>query len=393
MKVKARPADFRVVEQLDLGSFSSSPAPYSVYKLEKSGLSTLEVVQMLTRRHHIPDRAIQYAGMKDKYAQTTQYLSIYRFDREAIRERSFDLTRIGYSQRPVSPDLLTGNRFTVTLRDIAPNESDALVSHLRQVAESGIPNYFDEQRFGSARHGRGWIARALMLGEFEAALKMALATPAHEDRSRDKATKKFIQAHWGRWAECLKQVSRNPERSILSYLAALPDDFTGAVNRLPPRLLSIYLSAYQSFLWNEIAAAYLQSRLPPDRLLTWPYSHGTFVFFTTLSESDRARFRDQALPLLGHRTEIENSELRALVEGLLRGEGLSLPDFKLSKVKSAFLKSSERAFLVEPRDFSFDAPAPDDAYPGKLACTLRFSLPPGCYATILIKRLQAGVGH
>ena len=36
-------------------------------------------------------------------------------------------------------------------------------------------------------------------------------------------------------------------------------------------------------------------------------------------------------------------------------------------------------------------PAPDDMHPGRLRATLEFALPPGAYATLLLKRLF-GVG-
>jgi tRNA pseudouridine13 synthase len=41
-----------------------------------------------------------------------------------------------------------------------------------------------------------------------------------------------------------------------------------------------------------------------------------------------------------------------------------------------------------PEDFSQSPPEPDDLYPGRQKTTLRFFLPRGAYATLVIKRLS-----
>ena len=48
----------------------------------------------------------------------------------------------------------------------------------------GFPNYHDEQRFGSARLGKGFIARRLIEGDLNEALKLYMATPAANDVRR-----------------------------------------------------------------------------------------------------------------------------------------------------------------------------------------------------------------
>ena len=57
-----------------------------------------------------------------------------------------------------------------------------------QVASLGLPNYFDDQRFGSVTdEGGEFIGRLLVRGQFEAALKLALAAPYEHDRAEQKA--------------------------------------------------------------------------------------------------------------------------------------------------------------------------------------------------------------
>ena len=55
----------------------------------------------------------------------------------------------------------------------------------------GVPNYFDDQRFGSvAGEGGEFIARLLVQGRFEDALRLALAAPYEYDRAAQKKEKR-----------------------------------------------------------------------------------------------------------------------------------------------------------------------------------------------------------
>src|ERR1700740_2740490 len=151
MKIKSRPDDFVVEEFLDLPEFSPS-GDYVTYKLEKRGLSTLEVVNRLVHKYRIRDREINFAGMKDKYALTSQYLSIRGRGLKEIKEKNFTLIPLGRTVRPVGPDLLKKNRFRITLRGLEKVWIPGLMSSLNEISLWGFPNYFGEQRFGSVRH-------------------------------------------------------------------------------------------------------------------------------------------------------------------------------------------------------------------------------------------------
>ena len=54
-----------------------------------------------------------------------------------------------------------------------PAEADLYAANAPVVAADGIPNYFDEQRFGSARHKAGFMGREIFLGRREEALRQA----------------------------------------------------------------------------------------------------------------------------------------------------------------------------------------------------------------------------
>ena len=59
----------------------------------------------------------------------------------------------------------------MTLRALKPNESARAQQALKEVRLDGIPNYFDDQRFGSVAEEGQFVARSIILGRYEEALQ------------------------------------------------------------------------------------------------------------------------------------------------------------------------------------------------------------------------------
>ena len=146
---KLVPEDFQVNEYF-AGEFSGE-GEHIVLKIEKRGLTTEEVVKSLARLVNKPVKLISYAGLKDRQALTTQWLSIHApgeeiegVDKlEAPGWRVLEATR---HNKKLRPGFLTGNHFTLKLREVS-NEED-LAARIELIKASGVPNYFGEQRFG-----------------------------------------------------------------------------------------------------------------------------------------------------------------------------------------------------------------------------------------------------
>ena len=109
MKLKVRPEDFRVEEKLGLKL--KRAGAFSVYRLEKRLWNTLDVIRHLEQRHGM--RRIGRAGLKDRYALSTQFLSIPGSGPQSIVEKNYSLRFVGRADQPVSRDALLGNRFTI----------------------------------------------------------------------------------------------------------------------------------------------------------------------------------------------------------------------------------------------------------------------------------------
>ena len=146
---KLAPEDFQVNEYFS-GQFSGE-GEHIVLKIEKRGLTTEEVVKSLARLINKPVKLISYAGLKDRQALATQWLSIHApgeqiegIDKlEAPGWQVLECTR---HNKKLRPGFLTGNHFVMKLREVTNIED--LVARVEQIKVTGVPNYFGEQRFG-----------------------------------------------------------------------------------------------------------------------------------------------------------------------------------------------------------------------------------------------------
>jgi tRNA pseudouridine13 synthase len=266
-------------------------------------------------------------------------------------------------------------------------EVRAVEANLESLRSFGIPNYYDEQRFGSARHGGGFMGKAIFLGRREEALKLYFLPSKHDDQKTRKL-KKCVTASWGRWSECLPLAFGQYGR-ILSYLAGHPRAFHKALALVERRFLVFVLNAYQSFLFNEILrlrmAALAQEHGLPT--VSVPYAFGAFLFPQSYPPPLFEQLLRSTLPVPGHDSRIPELAVRCIVDRVLDGEGISLEDLRVRQMQKLSAHGVERRALVVPEDLADPVVSADDMYPGRRKMALSFFLPRGSYATLVIKRL------
>ena len=149
----------------------------------------------------------------------------------------------------------------------------------------------------------------------------------------------------------------------------------------------MYLSAYQSHLWNRMLVRWLRENFRPQELTAIPLQLGEMPMPHRLTDAQREELRNLQLPLHSARFQFEDLDPRkAYFDRILAEEGLTQEQFKLKGFHEMFFSKGERAAWCFPRDLSAKA-AGDEEHPGRRKLTLRFELPRGCYATLLVKRI------
>ncbi len=375
MKIKQKPEDFVVIE-LDRCEISKT-GPYAVYKLSKWDIGTIEAVQTIARNWNLARTQISFGGLKDRHARTEQLISIRGGPDRPLEGPAFRLDFLGRSKDQVTRASFQGNRFEITVRDLAE------IPDLAPVKRHGLPNYFDDQRFGSLRGTDGdFIGRALVRGEYEKALKLALASPSGEDRKKERDLKIRMRDRWGDWAALAKELPPSPERSVAAFLADRPDAFGFAFELLDPNLRVLYLSAYQSWIWNRTLATLIRALPDPYEV---EYAAGKHVFFRTLTPAAQDRLAELAIPLITPSQKFDD-DLGKIVAGILREEQIEQRQFRLKKAPKTFFGKGLREALIAPAALK-SSTGDDELNRGRRKMRLTFELPKGSYATILLKRL------
>jgi tRNA pseudouridine13 synthase len=392
MRLKRIPEDFQVEEQVAL---AATGGPFALYRLTKQSLGTPEAIDAILRRWALPRQQLAFAGLKDKHAQTTQYLTIRSGQRRGLAQTNLSLEYVGQIDRPVHASDITGNRFTVVLRDLSQDEHYRLTANVAAVAKDGVPNYFDNQRFGSLGESGEFIAKPWCLGDYERALWLAIADPNVHDRPDEREEKRILREQWGNWrllaAQSVRWRAASDARNIVAFLANQPRDFRRAIALAPQHLRSLWLAAYQSHLWNQILAALVRQICRPWQIVSQSIGSRDVPFFTDLDDAQRDQLARSVLPLASARLHPDPSPLKDLYDRVLAAEGIELREIRVKYPRDSFFSKGERPATLQPLDLQHAA-ADDDLYPGRQKLTLRFTLPRGAYATILVKRVVGFAG-
>src|SRR5262245_732781 len=339
-KFRQQPDDFHVEELADV--VAGPDGPFALYRLEKRGWTTPDALAAVRRRWHIAPHRLSYGGLKDRHAHTVQYVTILNGPRHDLRHHDVLLTYLGQTAAAYESGDIRANRFRIVLRNVDPDDGPRVLAALQEVRADGVPNYFDDQRFGSVAGGE-FIGRLLVRGKFEEALRQALAAPYEFDRAPQKREKELLRAHWGDWAACKARLGKGHARSLVDYLLHHPGDFRGAVARLRPELRGLYLSAYQSHLWNRMLASVLRQRLRAEQLFALKLRLGEVPMVRGLDEAQRRELEALSLPLPSARLKLDAGDPRAaVVEAVLADEGLTLRDLQVKGVREMFFSRGER---------------------------------------------------
>jgi tRNA pseudouridine13 synthase len=388
MKIKQRPEDFVVREGY---RFDQDPGGNVwVYRMDKQKVSTLQAVERLSKEFGVRRRNLSVCGLKDKQGRTEQLIGVEGGalgTSEVVQTGDLRLKFIGRTAQPLSSENITANRFEVTVRDLSGDEAARVPESVAEVQRAGIVNYFDSQRFGFLKHGQGFIAKQLIRGDWEGALKAFLGTPSELDHSDDAKVKQFWRDHWGEWQLRAPQDAGKRYAPVLRQLREDPTNFKGAFMHIDRRLRMMALFELQSYVWNEGVKRYLSARVPPAEQIGLRYQAGALLFPRSLEKGLRDELWQKTFPLLAPDSKFADEKIRETALGALAAQGLKLDSLKVPEAPQVFFKHEERPMFVLPGKLRVNASRPDELNRGRAKVNLSFTLPPGAYATLVVRRV------
>jgi len=155
-----------VVNELPLYEFSGE-GEHLVLHVRKKDLTTWQMVDRLSQCCGAKVRDFGYAGLKDKDGMTTQYVSIHKSFEAKLENFSDDKIKIiskTYHNNKIKIGHLKGNRFFIRLKRVNKVNGQKLGNALKTLKKEGFPNFFGYQRFG--REGNNYtLGREILEGK------------------------------------------------------------------------------------------------------------------------------------------------------------------------------------------------------------------------------------
>ena len=300
--------------------------PYLIFKLIKREYNTVSAINLIANYLRTSSRQIGFAGNKDKFPITEQYISIQGFSKERVlsfKNKDIQLEYICTSSRPISLGFLEGNSFEVRLKNCVKEPKNI----------SKFLNYFGEQRFSKNNADIGF---ALIKKDFKKVVDLLLDSGVSIDS---------------------EMYSKN--------------DFVGILQKIPSKNISLFISAFQSFLWNKTVDDLIKSK--------------SFNFSKINISNQELVYSDVSLeknemPLVGFETEIENSPYSDLIYEVLKSESVNQRDFIIPQLGHLSAAGNFRKIFIDVSDLTIIKEDPS-------TFLLKFTLPKGCYATVFIRHL------
>ena len=379
--IRQQPEDFQV-EEIPLYE-PCGEGDHLFIRVEKCGLTTYDLLRELSSALQCNERDLGYAGLKDARAITRQTVSVPLRKPEDVKELEIPGVTILSARRhgnKLRPGHLAGNRFQIRIHQ--PNQEGLLRAEriLGVLQDIGVPNRFGEQRYGSLGNSHR-IGKAILHNDFKTAIREIIGDPKEINHESWKLAAAAF--HAGDLKKALERLPRHcrPERRLLEMIQE-GKSARKAVLAMPRKLLRLYLSAYQSCLFDRLVdmrMASLERIWPGD--LAYKHVNGA-CFLVTNPEVEQPRADcfeiSPTAPIFGYKSKIAKGQAGLLEQGLLEKEQLTLEAFRLS---GGLAMEGERRPLRVP----IQAP---ECIRENDSLLVSFSLPKGSFATTVLSEIM-----
>ncbi len=151
--LKAMPGHFKVEEILPYAPCGEGE--HLFVTLRRSGWNTADVAQRLAELFDLKHHDIGWGGRKDKKAITTQTFSLrlplalpQAQIEKTLQGLPFEILDLKRHTHKLKIGHVAGNRFEIILSQVGPAALDRAQAIGEILQQTGLPNYYGEQRFG-----------------------------------------------------------------------------------------------------------------------------------------------------------------------------------------------------------------------------------------------------
>lgn len=345
-KIKQIPEDF-IVKEINDVKFSDN-GRYSYFILKKKNYNTMMAVKAIARRLGINEKNIGFAGNKDKNAVTEQAISIKNGDKsiEDIEIKDIELKFLGKGNEEIYLGGLKGNEFTITIRNLTKKGTKNIEEKAKN-NEIFMPNYFGQQRLSN---NNSLIGKSIITGDFKEAIGLILKSNS----------------------DCSEKINY--------HLSKQKNDFVGALKIIQFRLLKLYVHSYQSFLFNKTLEQFIKLTKISEK------NHNKEMINNKKIKNNENKklLINEKIPIIGFATEINNKNIEKMINKILDKEKINVRDFIIRAIPDLSAEGDERSAFLKINDFKIISAEKDELNKNKEKITVKFFLPKGSYATVLI---------
>jgi tRNA pseudouridine13 synthase len=404
-KLRTVPEDF-IVDELPRFPTKKDEGAFVIAQVTSKGWETHRLVKELARRLHISQKRVGFAGTKDKRAISTQLMSFYNIPNEAISKitlKDVEIKNLHRSDHPIHIGNLQGNQFKITIRNV---NKTITKQHIQKPISSilklnGFPNFYGIQRFGVIRPISHIVGRHIVHGDFEQAVMSYTANPIIGEDEPIYAFRSELQQTYD-FSKALRSFpdTLNYEKAMLNRLVVDPKDFIGALMELPRNLLTIFVYAFQSYLFNRMLSERIRKGIPLNQAVPGDIvlpvrnqmidEHGIHATTTNIEKINKQIDNRKAYVsglLVGSDAIFSNGEMGEIEHQIVNKEDIDPRDFIIPEVPFLSSSGGRRALLASVTTIDYGI-AKDAHNKGKNAVTLQFHLQKGCYATSLLRELM-----
>jgi tRNA pseudouridine13 synthase len=407
--IKSSPEDFQTWEQLVDGLDARSM--YESWRglregfgdqllavMWKRGVDTIRACTILARQLGIRPAQIGVCGIKDKVSVSWQFITLPAW---SMRSEGVDvggvikvlpIMHVGWR---INSERLARNMFEIVIRGPSGG-AEAVQTILEELRLKGVPNFYGHQRFGISRPITPIVGRLMIEGRIEEAVKAFLTeySPLESNENRMARMRLLEDFDPERALEYFPKTLRY-ERAILRYLARRPGDYLGALRSLPLRLRRLLVESVSALIFNKAL-----SRVIAEDLLDVVEAGDLVVRLDTFGRPEPGRpimvseanlqqvvrliARGKlavALPAPGYLSPIPRSRKGEILLDILDEMGLELNAFRLKTCPEASTRGSLRPIKITK--WSCKISEMDNT-----SIRLNIELPPGSYATILLREIM-----